>query len=596
MTTPTPQVANTPGAASLAQGAGSTLSVTWTAPAVDGAHSAATGFNLRSSPSGAGTWTTVTGVTSPYSLSGLAAGTATDVELQSSNAAGASAWSAISTLIAASGAPNTPGAISLAQGAGSNLTVAWTAPAVDSTHNAAAGINLRSSPSGAGSWTTVSGVASPYTLSGLAAGAAIDVQLEGVNAVGTSAWSATTTLATASGAPNTPSAVSLAQGTGSNLTVTWTAPAVDGTHSAASGFNLRSSPSGAGSWTIVTGVASAYSLSGLAAGAAIDVQIQSTNAAGASAWSATTTLTTAAGAPNTPSAASLAQGTGSNLTVTWTAPAVDSTHSAATGFNLRSSPSGAGTWTTVSGVTSPHSLSGLAAGAAIDVQSQSTNAAGVSAWSATSTLTTATAAPNAPAIAGVAPLPDGTNTKLTVTWTAPTVDSTHNAATGYNLRSSPLGAGTWTTVSGVTSPYTLTGLSGATAIDFEVQGTNAAASPGGWSTVATGTTWGSTVAPGGWIAAASQVHSTNVAPNGGVQMVAAAAPTAVTGAAFAWSASNSTIPTTGLIAASSDGQTNGWAQYFSAPATAGTFYLWSLAQGAGATTIGALVTPAITVS
>jgi hypothetical protein len=346
----------------------------------------------------------------------------------------------------------------------------------------------------------------------------------------------------------------------------------------------------------VSGVTSPYSLSGLAAGAAIDVQIQSTNAAGVSAWSATTTLTTAAGAPNTPSAASLAQGTGSNLTVTWTAPAADSTHSAATGFNLRSSPSGAGTWTTVSGVTSPHSLSGLAAGAAIDVQSQSTNAAGVSAWSATSTLTTATAAPNAPAIAGVAPLPDGTNTKLTVTWTAPTVDSTHNAATGYNLRSSPLGAGTWTTVSGVTSSYTLTGLSGATAIDFEVQGTNAAASPGGWSTVATGTTWGSTVAPGGWIAAASQVHSTNVAPNGGVQMVAAAAPTAVTGAAFAWSASNSTIPTTGLIAASSDGQTNGWAQYFSAPATAGTFYLWSLAQGAGATTIGALVTPAITVS
>jgi hypothetical protein len=422
------------------------------------------------------------------------------------------------------------------------------------------------------------------------------VQLQAANAAGVSAWSATTTLTTAAGTPNAPSAASLAQGTGSNLSVTWTAPAVDSTHSAATGFNLRSSPSGAGTWTTLTGVTSPYSLSGLAAGAAIDVQIQSTNAAGASAWSATATLTTAAAAPNTPSAASLAQGTGSNLTVTWTAPAVDSTHSVATGFNLRSSPSGAGTWTTVSGVTSPYSLSGLAAGAAIDVQIQSTNAAGVSAWSATSTLTTATAAPNAPAIAGVGPQPDGTNTKLTVTWTAPTVDSTHNAATGYNVRSSPHGAGTWTTVSGLASPYTLTNLSGAIAIDFEVQGTNAAASPGAWSTITTGTTWGTTVAPGGWIAAASQVHNTNVAPNGGVQMVATAAPTAVTGAAFAWSASNSAIPTTGLIAASSDGQTNGWAQYFSAPATAGTFYLWSLAQGAGATTIGALVTSAITVS
>ena len=81
------------------------------------------------------------------------------------------------------------------------------------------------------------------------------------------------------------------------------------------------------------------------------------------------------------------------------------------------------------------------------MQVQASNAAGTSAWSATSTLTTATAyAPNAPAIAGVAPPSDGTNTKLTVTWTAPAIDGTHGAATGYNLRSSPTGAGTWTTV------------------------------------------------------------------------------------------------------------------------------------------------------
>jgi hypothetical protein len=285
--------------------------------------------------------------------------------------------------------------------------------------------------------------------------------------------------------------------------------------------------------------------------------------------------------------------------VTWTAPAIDSTHGAAIGFNLQSSPSGAGTWTVVSGVSSPYNLSGLAAGAAIDVQVESFNAGGASAWSGTGTLTTAATgpyAPNAPAITGVAPPPDGTNTKLVITWTAPAVDSTHGAATGYNLRSSPSGAGTWTTVTEVTSPYTLTRLTGATAIDVEVQGTDAAASPGAWSTIVTGTSWGATVAPGGWTAAASQVHSTSVAPNGGVQMVLVAAPTAVAGGAFAWSSSPSTIPTTGLIAAAADGQTNGWAQYFDAPATAGTFYLWMLAQGAGAATTGALVTSAITVS
>jgi hypothetical protein len=398
--------------------------------------------------------------------------------------------------------------------------------------------------------------------------------------------------------PNPPSAVALAEGTGSALIVTWTAPAIDNTHGAATGFNLWSSPSGAATWTTVSGVTSPYNLSGLAAGAAIDVQVQSSNAAGVSAWSAISTLTTAAAAPNTPSAL-LAQGAGSDLIVIWTAPAIDGTHSAAIGFNLRSSPTGTATWTTVSDVTSPYDLSGLAGGAAIDVQLQSSNAAGTSAWSGTSTLTTASTgpfAPNAPAIASVAPSPDGTTTKLTVAWTAPAIDGTHGAAIGFDVRSSPTGAGTWTTVSGVTSPYTLTGLTGATAIDVEVQGTNAAASPGAWSATTTGTTWGATVVPGSWIAAAAQVHNTNVAPNGGVQMTATAAPTAVTGAAFYWSTSPSTLPTTGLIAAAADGQTNGWAQYFSAPPTAGTYYLWMLAQGAGATTTGALVTSAITVS
>ena len=497
---------------------------------------------------------------------------------------------------------NPPGAPSLAQGSGSSLTVTWAPPAIDAAHSAATGFNLRSSPSGAGAWTIVSAVTSPYVLSGLAAGAAIDVQVQSTNAAGASAWSATSTLTTATAGsyvPNTPNAPSLAQGSGSNLTVTWTAPATDSTHGAATGFNLRSSPSGAGTWTVVAGVTSPYILSSLAAGAAIDVQLQASNAAGASAWSATSTLATATAAPNAPSAASLAQGTGSDLTVTWTAPAIDSTHDAATGFNLRSSPSGAGTWTVVTGVTSPYDLSGLAAGAAIDVQIQATNAAGAGAWSATSTLTTASAgpyAPNAPAIASVAPPADGTNTKLTVTWTAPAVDGTHGAATGYNLRSSPSGAGTWTTVSGVTSPYTLTGLTGATAIDVEVQGTNAAASPGAWSSITTGTTWGATVAPGSWTAATAQVHNTSVAPNGGVNITATPAPTAVTGAVFAWSTSNSAIPTTGLISTTADGQTNGWGQWFNTPATAGTFYLWMLAQGAGATTIGALVTSAITVS
>jgi hypothetical protein len=400
--------------------------------------------------------------------------------------------------------------------------------------------------------------------------------------------------------PNSPAAPSLAQGSGSNLTVTWSAPATDGTHCAATGYNVRSSLSGAGTWTTVTGVTSPYTLSGLAGSSAYDVEVQALNPAGTTAWSAPRTLTTAAAgpyAPNTPASVSLAQGSGSNLTAAWSAPATDGSHSAATTYNLRSSLTGAGTWTTVSGVTSPSTITGLTAGSTYDVEVQASNSGGTGAWSAISTLTTASAgpfAPNAPSITSVAAPPDGTATKLAVTWTAPATDGSHSAATGYNVRTSPTGAGTWTTVANVTSPYIVTGLAGAAAIDVEVQAPNAAGS-GAWSAITTATTWGATVAPANWVAASTQVHGASVTPNGGVNLFAVAAPTAVTGAAFGWSASATTAPTTGLIAAGGDGQTNGFGQWFNAPATAGTYYLWLLAQGAGGTT-GALVTSAITVT
>ena len=288
-------------------------------------------------------------------------------------------------------------------------------------------------------------------------------------------------------------------------------------------------------------------------------------------------------APGATAAPTLAPGTGSDLIVSWSAPG-------ATGFNLRSSPAGAGTWTTVTGVSTPYAITGLPTSAAIDVQVQSLNAVGVGPWSATSTRTTAgPAVPNAPVMASVTPPPDGTNSKLSVSWAASA------GATGYNLRQGPAGAGTWTTVTSVSSPYTITGLAGAAAIDVQVQAVNAGGS-GAWSTIMTGTTWGVTVAPGNWVAATTQVHGTAVAPNGGVNAVAAAAPTAVTGLSFAWSTSNSSIPTTGLIAAGGNGQTNGWGQWFNAPASAGTYYLWMLAQSAGGFTSGGQVTGAITVT
>ncbi len=302
--------------------------------------------------------------------------------------------------------------------------------------------------------------------------------------------------------------------------------------------------------------------------------------------------------PYAPTGLTVVPGSGTTLSTSWAAPATDTAHGPATGYNIRVRPSVGGSWTTNALVSSPTTLSGLAAATGYNVQVQTIAAAGVSAWSAAVTATTAAAGPNAPgvpAISAAAAPPDGTATRLSVAWTAPSTDGSHDAATGYKLRYSVSGAGSWTTVSGASSPVVLIGLSGATAYDIQVQGTNAAASPGAWSASTTASTWGATVAPGNWVPATSQTHNAAVAPNGGAQLVAVAAPTAVTGGAFAWSSSNTTVPTTGTIAGGADGQTNGWGQWFNAPATAGTYYLWLLAQGSGGT-IGALATGPITVT
>lgn len=397
-------------------------------------------------------------------------------------------------------------------------------------------------------------------------------------------------------APAAPGAPVVVPVSGTSLAVSWVQPATDAAHGIAATYNLRYSLAGAGVWTVVAGVSSIYTLGGLAASTAYDVQIQAANPAGASAWSATATATTAGLAPNAPAAPVVAQASATTLTVTWTAPSASGSYGAAAGYNLRYSPSGAGNWTVVAGVTSVCTLTGLTAATAYDVQVQATNAGGSSAWSGTGTATTAALTPNAPAIASVVAPPDGTVTKLAVTWSTPSADATHSAATGFDLRYSPSGAGSWTTVTGVTSPYTITGLSGASAIDVQVRATNTAGGPGAWSPLVTGQTWGATVAQGAWVPASTQTHGASTAPNGGAQMFAVAAPTSVSGAAFAWSASNTTVPASGLIAAGADGQTNGWGQWFNAPASAGTYYLWLLAQGTGGTAIGALVTGPVTVS
>lgn len=96
-------------------------------------------------------------------------------------------------------------------------------------------------------------------------------------------------------APNTPAGLANGTPAATSVPYTWTASAVDGTHDAATTYQLSVSLSGAGSYTNNGAPVSGTSatLTGLTASTAYDVRIQATNAGGTSGYG-TDTVTTAA--------------------------------------------------------------------------------------------------------------------------------------------------------------------------------------------------------------------------------------------------------------------------------------------------------------
>ena len=186
---------------------------------------------------------------------------------------------------------------------------------------------------------------------------------------------------------------------------------------------------------------------------------------------------------------------------------------------------------------------------------------------------------------------------LAVTWTAPATDSTHAAATGYNVQYQAVGAGSWTAgPSGSGTSATLTGLTAETSYNVQVQATNASAgSPSAWSASTTKSTysrtvaWGISGAPG-----SSFTHgSGNINGVSNAGMNAVISPNPSSGVYFAATTSNTIVPTAAQgVSQSYYGTTYNWAGYYAVPATAGTYYFWAFDSDGSC----ALVSAAITVT
>lgn len=355
----------------------------------------------------------VSGVTTPYVQSGLAAGSTHTYAVRADNSAGASAFSSSvsATTQTTTTIPAVPTGLAATANSSSQITVTW-----NSVSNAT-GYDLQVDGN------VVSGVTSPYVHSGLTASSTHTYAVRAKNSAGSSAFSSGVSATTQSSSttsyppwaagvaykvgdgvsysgvnytclqahtsevgwepPNAPALWSVASGSGptvpamptgltatvnstSQITVTWNAV------SNATGYDLQVDGS------TISNATSPYVHNGLATGSTHSYAVRAKNSAGTSAFSTTVSATTqtTTTVPATPTGLTATVNSSSQITVTWNAV------SNATGYDLQVDGG------TVASVTSPYGHSGLAASSTHSYAVRAKNSAGTSAFSATVSATT----------------------------------------------------------------------------------------------------------------------------------------------------------------------------------------------------------------
>ena len=219
---------------------GTTVNVTWSAPADDGGADI-TSYDLRYILSDAtdkadGNWTEKDSVWTSgalkYTVGGLTAGTQYDFQLRAVNSAGAGSWSATVKNVD----PSPPGAPTFGESSEKTpgrLWVSWDPSDDDGgapvTHYDLRHIRSDAEDKADANWTQVDDLTEEdYWIVGLTSGVRYDVQVRAANRAGDGSWSGTKTLSPKFGRPNPPGNITVTPGDGT-LTVRWSAaPAKSG--------------------------------------------------------------------------------------------------------------------------------------------------------------------------------------------------------------------------------------------------------------------------------------------------------------------------------------------------------------------------------
>ena len=494
-----------PAAPNVSSASATSLTVSWTAPANAGPPITDYDHRHRTSPDGSWTEVTDTAITArSATITGLADGTAYDVQVRATNDEGTGDWSDSGTESTdANAAPAFDSSATFS--AAENQTVAGTVRASDSdTDDNITGYALTGGADQAFFSIGETSGALTFDAAPNFEDAKDIVSVDPANAAGnnqyvvvvtatsgaverekTATQTITVTVTDAGGeAPGKPAAPNVSAASATSLSVLWSAPANAGP--AITDYDHRHrTTSPEGNWTEVMGTTSTdttATITGLADGTSYDVQVRATNDEGTGDWSDSGTGSTDANeAPSFDSSATFSAA--ENQTVAGTVEASDSdTGDDITGYEITGGADQAffsigATDGALTFDAAPNYEDAKDQGSnnTYVVEVQASSGAGERVKTAMQTITVTvtdvdTEAPGKPAAPNVSA---ASATSLSVSWSAPS--NAGPAITDYDHRHRTSPDGSWTEVTGTTSTAlsaTITGLAEGTSYDVQVRATN----------------------------------------------------------------------------------------------------------------------------